>query len=120
LRLCFRKFPHAIQDFGTRAVEAHGIIPARHDRQAIGNLAVAAAELNGDRSVRILLRCYIVKRVRVVAVLLKVAFGVVDANRPKAINRNILYLDPVNGRAVVLVRCEAEISCILKLLLSIS
>jgi hypothetical protein len=43
------KGPFAVQDLGARAIEAHQVIPALHDRQAVGDLAVAAAELDVDR-----------------------------------------------------------------------
>ena len=49
--LGLRECPFAIQDFGARAIEAHHVVPASHDRQAVRNFAVAAAELDGDRAV---------------------------------------------------------------------
>jgi hypothetical protein len=36
-----RELPCAAQSFGSRAIEPHHLIPARHSRQAIRNLAVA-------------------------------------------------------------------------------
>ena len=47
-RLGLRELPLAAQDFGARTIEAHRVVPAVHDRQAVRNLAVAAAELDGD------------------------------------------------------------------------
>ena len=55
--------PYAIEDFGSRAKEAHRVVPALHDRQAVGDLAVAAAELDVDRAVRALLRRDVVERI---------------------------------------------------------
>src|ERR1700720_85652 len=63
--LRFWEFPCAAQDFGARAIESHHVIPARHSRQTIRNLAVAAAELNRDRAVRVFLRGDVVDRRRV-------------------------------------------------------
>src|SRR5260370_40324116 len=54
------EFPCAVEDFGSRAKEAHRVVPALHDRQAIGNFAVAAAELDGDRPVRALFRGHLI------------------------------------------------------------
>ena len=48
-RLRLREFPLAVEDFLARAIEPHGVVPPLHDRQAVRNLAVAAAELDGDR-----------------------------------------------------------------------
>ena len=47
--LWLRKLPSAVQDLRARAVEAHAIVPALHDRQAVLDLAVTAAELDVDR-----------------------------------------------------------------------
>src|SRR5262245_30689128 len=54
-RLRFGKLPFAVQDFVMRPIEPHEVVPTIRDRQAVGNLAVTAAELHGDRSVRALL-----------------------------------------------------------------
>src|SRR5258707_14568643 len=59
-RLRLREFPLAVQDFGARPVEPHGVIPAAHDRQAVGQLAVATAKLDGDRAVAAFFRGQIV------------------------------------------------------------
>lgn len=47
-----REFPLAAEDLGARAVESDGVIPPGHDRQAIGNLAVAAACARGSHPCR--------------------------------------------------------------------
>jgi hypothetical protein len=41
-----REFPGAVQNFGVGAIEPRRPIPSIHNRQAIRNLAVAAAELD--------------------------------------------------------------------------
>jgi hypothetical protein len=50
-RLRLRKFPFAVQDFGTRAIETDCVVPALHDGQAVRNFTVAAAELDVDRAI---------------------------------------------------------------------
>ena len=54
--LSLRESPGAVQNLGAGSVEAHCINPALEDRQAVGSLAVAAAELNGDQTVLAFLR----------------------------------------------------------------
>src|SRR5262245_32084358 len=48
---CFGKFPLAIQDLVPWTIEPHHVIPVLHDGQAIGDLPVASAELDGDGAV---------------------------------------------------------------------
>src|SRR5467141_1440091 len=79
-RLRVGESPCAIENFGSRAKEAHRVVPALHDRQAIGNFAVAAAELDGNRPVRSPFRGDIVHRIGVVVVRLEIALGVVDGD----------------------------------------
>jgi hypothetical protein len=55
-RLRLREGPIAVQHFGSRTIEADHIVPAGHDRQTVGDLAVATAELDGNRTVGIFLR----------------------------------------------------------------
>jgi hypothetical protein len=74
--------PTAVQNLGTRAIEAYHIVPARLDRQAVSDLAVAAAELNGDGTILALLRRDVVQRIGPELVGLKISRGVVDADRP--------------------------------------
>ena len=92
-RLCLRELPGSVEDFLPRAVEADHIVPARRDRQAVGSLAVAPAELDGNRAVLTLLRCEVVDRVGVLLVRLEVSLGVVDADRLYH-----TYLGPHEGR----------------------
>src|SRR6516165_6703123 len=56
--------------------EAHRVVPGLHDRQAVGNFAVAAAELNGDRAVRALVRGDIVQSIGIVLVRFQIALVV--------------------------------------------
>src|SRR4029434_5330798 len=62
------EFPCAVQDFRARAIETHHVVPARHGRQAVGDLAVAVAELDDDRAIRALLRGNTVQGIGVVRV----------------------------------------------------
>ena len=62
-RLRFRERPRAVQNLWTRTIEPHHVVPARRDRQAVRDLAVAAAELNRHRAVGVLLRGDVVERV---------------------------------------------------------
>ena len=50
-RFRFREGPTSIENFDAWPIEPHQIVPARRRRQAIVDLAVAAAELNGNRPV---------------------------------------------------------------------
>ena len=72
-------------------------------------IAVAAAELNGDRPVGVCLRGDIVERIGVSRVGLEIALGVVDADRPEAVDRNVLDVEPVDRIAVVFGRDDVEI-----------
>src|SRR5580704_6544155 len=72
-RLRLRECPFAAHDLRLRPIEAHRIVPAGHDRQAVRNFAVAAAELDRDRAVVAFLRRDIVERIGVVRILLVVA-----------------------------------------------
>src|SRR5688572_27910563 len=112
-RLRLGKFPAAIHDFGAWAVEAHGVVPALGDGNAVGHLAVAAAKLDGDRAVGALLAGEAVDGVRIQRVLLVVALRVVDADRPERLHRHILHAELVDRGSVVLLRCHVEIDRIL-------
>ena len=112
-RLRLREFPCAVQDFGARPIEPHHVVPALHDRQAIWNFAVAAAELDGDRAVVAFLRRDVVERIGVEIVWLEIALGVVEADRPEAIDGHILDVELVDRRAVVLAWRDVEINGVL-------
>src|SRR5215470_14638629 len=92
-RLRLREGPFPVQDFGARTIETNRVEPARHDRQAVGNLSVASAELDRDRIVRVLPRGDIVERIRAVFVRLEITLGIVDADRPEAVNGHISHIE---------------------------
>jgi len=69
-RLRLRELTRATQDFGVRAIEPDHVVPIRHDGQAVGDLAVAASELDDDRAVCALFRGDTVQRIGVVWVRL--------------------------------------------------
>src|SRR5882724_66712 len=108
-RLWLREFPRAVQDLRPGAIKAHHVIPAGHGRQAIGNFPVATAELDGDRTVLTFLGGDIVERVRVIRVLLEIAVGVIDADRPEAVDGDIPDVQPVHCVAVILRRKDVEV-----------
>jgi hypothetical protein len=107
------KFPLATQNFGTRTIEPHRVVPAGHGRQAVGNFFVAASELDGDGTICVFFRCQIVERVSVQGVLLEIACGVVDADRPEGIDRHVLDVEPIDSLAVILWYVRDDISRIL-------
>ena len=96
-----------------RAIEANRVVPARHDRQAVLDLAVAATELDRDRAVAVLLCRNVVERIGVEIVLLEVALCIVDTDRPERVDWNVLDVELVDGRAVVVFRCDVQIGRIL-------
>src|SRR5580704_4519190 len=83
------EFPRAVENFLVRPVKPYGVVPARSDRQAVVDLAVAAAELDLDRSVRGFLRGDVVERIGIEIVLLEIALLGVDADRPERIDRHV-------------------------------
>ena len=86
-RLRLRKGPRAVQDLALRAIEANQIVPSGRRRQAVRDLAVAAAELDGERSVVAGLRGQVVERIGVLGIGREIALGVIDADRPEAVDR---------------------------------
>src|SRR5216684_3504692 len=112
-RLRLRELPLAALDFGTRAIEPDGVVPALHDRQAIRTLAVATAELNSDRTVGAFMAGDAIDRVGLVWVVLVIALGIVEADGPEPVDGNVLHVELVDGRAIVLRRRDIEIDRIL-------
>src|ERR1700722_17965958 len=100
-RLRLRKSPCAVQDLRLRAVEAHEIVPACWNGKAIGDRALAAAELDGERPVIGRLRNKVVERIGVLRIGDVMALVVVDADRPEPVNRHVLDAEPVDRLAVV-------------------
>jgi hypothetical protein len=62
---------------GPRAKEAHRVVPALHNAQAIGNFPIAPAELDVDRAIRAPFRGDAIYGIGVVSVRFQIAFGVV-------------------------------------------
>ena len=84
-----RKFPPAIENFWTRAKEAQRVIPPLHDREAIGNFAIAAAKLDGDRTIRTFYRGVAINRVGAVFVRVKITLSIVDGGGPETIDGHV-------------------------------
>ena len=102
--LRLRQLPRAVQELGAGTVEPECVVPALRDRQAIRDLAVAAAELDVDRAVSALLAGDAVDRIGVVFVLLEEALVVIDADRPERVDGDVLDPELVDRLAVVLGR----------------
>ena len=99
-----RKLPASIENLCARTIKAHHVVPALHGGQAVGDNSVATAELDRDRAVVILLCCDVVEGVGAEAVWFEIAVGVVETDRPEAIDGYILDVDLVDRRPVVLGR----------------
>ena len=82
----------------SRPIEADEVVPVRRRRQAILGIAVTTAELDRDRAIRAWLRGEVVKRIGVLGVRLEIALGVIDADRPEAVDRHVLDVQPVDRR----------------------
>ena len=106
--LRFWELPLAVQNFGARAIKPYGVIPALHDWQAIGDLAIAATEVDGDRAVVAPLGRQVIERVGVVWVLLVVTLCVIHAHRPEAVDRHVPDVELVDSRAVISCRGDVE------------
>ena len=111
--LRLREGPRPVQNFRARSIEAHQIVPVGRRRQTIFNLAVAAAELDRDRAVLVRLRGDVVERVGVERVRLEIAFGVIDADRPEAVDGHVLDIELVDRLAVVPGGGDVEIERVL-------
>src|ERR1700734_2976468 len=104
-----RKGPCAVQDLGLRAIEAHEIVPWRGNGKAIGDCAVAAAKLNGERSVVGRLRNKVIERIGVLRIGDEMALVGVDPDRPEAVDRHVLDAELVDRLAVVMSRRDVQI-----------
>ncbi len=112
--LSFGELPASFQDFLARSVHPCGVVPALDDGQAVRDLAVASAELDSHRTIRVLLGRDVIDRVGVVVVLLEEALGVVQADRPERIHRNVAWHRQfVDGLAIVLFWREAGVARVL-------
>src|SRR6266850_4389110 len=110
---CQREFPLAIENFSARAKEAHRVIPPLHDREAIGNFAIAAAKLDGDRTIRTFDRCVAIDGIGTVLVRFNITLTVVDGERPETVDGHASHDQLVNGRSVIPLRRDGEIERVL-------
>ncbi len=78
--------PGAVEDLGSWPVQAHGVVPAVHDRQAVRAVVAAATEVHRDRTVVVGCGGDVVDAVGVAVVGLEVAVGVVDRDRPEPVD----------------------------------
>src|ERR1700741_2552598 len=111
--LCLGEFPCASQDFRLRAEQTHGVVPTLRDREAIWSLAVAAPELDVNRTIGTFLCGEAVQRVGLIGVRLEIALAVVNRDRPETIDRDILDRQPVNGFTIIARRRDRQINGIL-------
>lgn len=77
-----RKFPTAVENSRARAKEAHGVIPPLHDRETIGDFAIAPAKLDGDRTIRAFRRSVAIHRIDAELVRFHITLTVVDGDNP--------------------------------------
>lgn len=84
-----RKFPPPIKNFWARAKEARRVIPALHDRKAIGNFAIAATKLDVDRTIQAFYRCLALDGIGFVFVRFNVTLTVVHGERPETADGHV-------------------------------
>ena len=77
-------------------------------RQAVRDMAVAAAELDDDRAVGAGVGGYGIDGIGLLRVRREAAVGVVHAHRPEAVHRHVLQGQAIDGPAVVAVRRDVE------------
>jgi hypothetical protein len=94
-------------------IEAHHVVPTRHDRQAIRSFPVAAAEPNRHRTVGVLLRGNVVERISITIVFMKVPVSAVNADRPEAIDAHVPHVELIDRRPIVLVGRDVQINGVL-------
>ena len=83
------------------------------DRKAIGDRAVAAAELDRERSVFGRLRGQVIERIGVLRIGDEMALVVVDADRPEAVDRHVLDVQLIDCLAVVMGGRDVQIKGVL-------
>src|SRR5580765_5632663 len=88
-----RERPGAVEDLRPGAVEPNDVVPPVGDRQTVGSPVAAAAEVDGDRAVAFAFRGDVVDAVGLSIVALEEAIGVVDRDRPEAVNGHISHRD---------------------------
>ena len=77
------------EDLGPRAVEADQVVPAVDDRQRVARRVAVAAEADGDGAVVVAGGGDAVDAVGAALVGLEEAVGVVDRDRPEAVDRDV-------------------------------
>lgn len=82
--------PTSIKYFLTWAVEADRVVPTFYDWQAVRLRLLTTAKLDDDGTGRVGLCRQIVERIVAKCILLEIALVVVNADRPEAIDRDIL------------------------------
>jgi hypothetical protein len=75
--------PFSLENFLAWTIEPHHVVPALLDRQTVWNVAIAAAELDGNRTIGAILSSNVVDRVSIQLVLLEKAFLIVATDGPE-------------------------------------
>src|SRR5258708_40037898 len=102
-----------VGDVGRWAKEARGVVRAINEGQAIGNFAIAPAELDVDGAIRALFRGDAIYGIGVVSVRFQIAFGVVDDDRPEAVDGHFSDGELVDGRAIIASWRDREVKRVL-------
>src|SRR5215471_20122555 len=87
--------PGAVEDFRPRSVEPNDVVPAVCNREAVRPVVTATAEVDGDRAVPVRCGGDVVDTVGVSIVPLEEASGVVDRDRPEAVNGHVSHCELV-------------------------
>src|SRR5262245_27378436 len=107
-RLRLRELPGSIEYFIARMIQPHCVVPASHDGKVVGGVLIPA-EMDRHRAVSIWFGCDAVERVCVFRIPLEVAFLVVDAHRPKSVDRDILDGESVSRLAIIILRYNPRV-----------
>src|SRR5437667_12706166 len=84
-----RKLPSPIEGCCARPKQTHGVIPSCRDREAIGDFAIAASKLDGDRTIWAFYCVAAVQRIGTVFVRFKITLTAVDGDRPETADGHI-------------------------------
>src|ERR1700746_3282362 len=112
-RLRLGESPCAVEDFTSWEKESHCVVPPLCDRQAICDLAVAPAKLDGHGAIWALFPRDTVHRIDIIRVRLEVALAVVDGERPEAVDRDIPDRQLVHSFTVAPHRRDRQIQGVL-------